>query len=441
MSIKTFAALAAVLAAAPLAAQTRITPGQTVTGTLDEGDPRMEDGAHYDAYVVRGRPGERLLVRMSSEDFDTYLHWGYEDDEGDWVEEDENDDAGDGTDSRLVIRLDGGGEYELRAAGFDEDEEGDYELRVSPMADSRPVRVRVGQTVDAELGGDDFEGEEGFEDHYVIRGTPGAHATLRAESDDFDTYLRFGEWRDGELDVQGEDDDGGGDGTNSLLLVEFEDDTEYRIVVRAFDGEGGGAYRLTVLDGDQTGGWEDDDADEDFDVDVDVDVDSDDAAEGDWNVDTTAIPPVAMDGDDADEGDWVTLESDSDWPATDSASDYSGMGREAVRVGPLETVESALGEANRQDEDGAYYQDFLYRARAGERLQLRASSGEFDAYLLLGRGTADDFEPVTEDDDGGPALDAQLAWTFRDSGEYTIRVTSAGPEQTGAFILRLLSSR
>jgi hypothetical protein len=47
MSCKTLAlVVAAAFAAAPLAAQQSISAGQTVVATLDENDPRMEDGAY-----------------------------------------------------------------------------------------------------------------------------------------------------------------------------------------------------------------------------------------------------------------------------------------------------------------------------------------------------------------------------------------------------------
>jgi hypothetical protein len=401
MSIKTLAALAVLIAAAPLAAQTPITPGQTVTGTLEDGDRQMEDGAYYDAYTIRGRPGDRVVVRMTSGDFDTYLHWGYEDDDGDWVDEEENDDAGDGTDSRLVVRLDDEGEYELRAAGFDEDEEGTYELRVSAAGVARPVPIRVGQTIEGELADGDAEGEDGYEDHYVIRGRPGTEATIDVESDDFDTYVLFGAWRDGELEDEDEDDDGGQE-TNSQLVVEFEDATEHRIVVRAFDGEGGGSYTLRVTEGDVSGQWDDEES-------------------VTWS-------------DDEDD--------DSDDDASDSDADFSGVGASVLAVTTDGQVEGVLSESSAEDPNGGgRFQEFTYRARAGERLRVHASSSDIDAYVALGTGTGDDFEVIAEDDDSGSGLDAELEWTVEEDGEYTIRVSSAVFGEMGPFVLRVDSDR
>ncbi|HYR09995.1 MAG TPA: hypothetical protein VEQ60_19630 [Longimicrobium sp.] len=414
MSFKTLALFAAAaFAAAPLAAQTPIRAGETVTGTLQEGDRQMEDGALYDAYVIRGRPGETLLVRMTSEDFDTYLHWG-SDDGGDWTEEDGNDDFGDGTDSRLVVTLTDEGEYELRAAGFDEDEEGAYELRVTAMGQPSPGRITVGQTIQGELDESDYEGADGLADHYVIRGAPGTQVTVFARSDDFDTYLEFGPWRDGALDAIAEDDDGG-QGTNSEMLAEFGDEGVYHVVVRAFDGEETGAYTLRVAEGAVSENWNDDgEGDEDFD---------EDDEEG-FVVDTVDVAtPWTEDAE------------------MDSVADFSGVGYTIVPVRAGESVEDDLDEDDPQDEDGAYYQQFTYRARAGDRLTIAVTSDEMDAFVAIGRGTYDEFEAMDEDDDSGGELNAELTWTVPADGEYTVHVSTAAPGQTGAFVLRVRSTR
>jgi hypothetical protein len=414
MSFKTLALLAAAaLVAAPLAAQTPIGAGATVTGTLEEGDRQMDDGALYDAYVLHGRPGETLVVRMTSEEFDTYLHWG-SDDDGDWMEEDENDDYGDGTDSRLVVHLTDEGEFELRAAGFDEDEQGAYELRVTAISQPSAGRITVGQTIRAELDESDHEGADGYEDHYVIRGAPGAQVTVFAQSDDFDTYLEFGPWRDGQLDITADDDDGG-QGTNSEMVAEFGDEGVYHVVVRSFDGEETGAYTLRVAEGAVSENWDDDgEGDEDFD---------EDDEEG-FVVDTVEVAtPWTEDVE------------------MDSAADFSGVGHTIVPVRAGESVEGELDEDDAEDADGIYYQQFTYRARAGERLTIRVTSDDTDPFVRIGRGTYNEFETLAEDDDGGGELNAELSYTVPRAGEYVIQVSTAEPGQTGAFVLRVQSTR
>ncbi|HEX6911402.1 MAG TPA: hypothetical protein VF142_13440, partial [Longimicrobium sp.] len=247
MKCLAFLIAAASLAALPLAAQTPLRVGQTVTGTLESGDATLEDGEYFDAYVIRGRPGERVLVRMRSGDFDTYLRWGYEA-EGDWVEEASNDDSGEGTDSRLVVTLGGEGEYELRASAFGEGDEGAYELQVSQAATVVPGRIRVGQSVEGEISEGDMEGEDGFEDHYVFTARAGDVVTVFAESDEVDTYVVLGREADGGFQEIGSDDDGGV-GTNSQLVAELGEAGEYHVVVRSFMGDETGPYTLRLEEG------------------------------------------------------------------------------------------------------------------------------------------------------------------------------------------------
>ncbi|HEY0015332.1 MAG TPA: hypothetical protein VGC13_03410 [Longimicrobium sp.] len=432
MPIKTLAALAALLAAAPLAAQTPIAPGQTVTGTLEEGDAQTEDGALYDAYVIRGRPGDRVVVRMRSADFDTYLHWGRERGGG-WMDEEENDDAGEGTDSRLVLRLGGDGEYELRAAAFEEDEEGEYELQVTSIAgEVQASRLRMGQSVRGELGDGDYEGEAGLEDHYRIEGAPGSQITVYAESDDFDTYLEFGTWGGGELDMTSDDDDGG-QGTNSEMVAEFGDDGVHHVVVRSFSGDEAGAYTLRVVEGAVSDEWDDDgddgddedydeedhDHDEDIDEDIDVDVDVD----------------VSVHADDY-EGDVMMADTMMGTP-----EDFSGMGWTILRIEEGQTVEGMLDIEDRRTGEGDRYEDFVYEAREGERLTILASSEEIDTYVFIGRGPDAEMEALGEDDDSGPGTDSELNFTVPESGEYVIRIAAAIPGQTGAYRLLVQSSR
>ncbi len=244
MYIKTLAAIAALAVSAPLAAQTPIRPGQTVAGTLEAGDSRME-GAYYDAYVIRGTPGEQVVVRMTTDEFDLWLYGGHER-AGEWVDDEHAEDS-DGTGARMVVRLDESGTYGLRAAGFDEGDQGRYQLRVSSTRAPNPVPVRVGQTIQGVLTSDDYESETGFQDHYSIRGTPGGLATVTAISADFDAYLEFGQLLDGEIDVLDDDDDSGL-GTTPVLLLRFDDDAEYRLAVSSFDARGG-RYTLRVLEG------------------------------------------------------------------------------------------------------------------------------------------------------------------------------------------------
>jgi len=114
--------------------QPRATPlrrGQTVSATLREGDPELDDGRWYDAYSYTGRAGERIRISMRSDEFDTVLILGRVVD-GEFEELEMNDDAEeDGTDSALVVELPADGRYVIQATSFRGRTEGAYRLTVT----------------------------------------------------------------------------------------------------------------------------------------------------------------------------------------------------------------------------------------------------------------------------------------------------------------------
>jgi hypothetical protein len=390
-----FLIAAAGLAAAPLAAQTPLRVGETVTGSLDAGDPRLESGAPYDAYVIRGRPGDRVLVRMRSEAFDTYLRWGYPQEDGTWYEEAGNDDGGEGTDSRLMVTLGDEGRYQLRAGAFGEEDAGAYELELSAPVAPRAGRVGVGEPAQGELTESDYEGDNGFEDHYVLAGSPGDVVTLFAESDEFDTHVAVGRMEGGAFTETASDDDGGV-GTNAQLVVEMGDASEVYVVVRAFSGESAGPYTLRVEQG--------------------------------------AVEPVA------EEGEWDEEEYEDEGEGMDVDVEMVG-----TFVGPVQAnadVQGSLGEAGADASEAMqHYREYSYQAAAGERFTISVTSGELDPYVGIGTGRGEEFAPMVEDDDGGEGLDALLEFEAPEAATYTIRVTSAFPGQVGAFVLRVERGR
>jgi hypothetical protein len=114
--------------------QPRATPirrGQTVSGTLRQGDPQLEDGRLHDAYAYTGRAGERIRITMASDEFDTVLILGRVVD-GEFQELETNDDAddGDGTDSLITLELPEDGRYVIQATSFRGETEGAYRLTV-----------------------------------------------------------------------------------------------------------------------------------------------------------------------------------------------------------------------------------------------------------------------------------------------------------------------
>lgn len=389
---KAFAFLlaAAPLAVAPAAAQTSLRTGQTVNGALEVGDPPMEDAGLYDTYLITGRPGERVVVEMQSDEFDTYLRWGRME-SGEWVETAFNDDSGEGTNSRMVVTLNEEGGFELRAGAFAEEEMGAYTLRLSTPAPLRIGTLPMGEFVRGEIAEGDYEGEGGIEDHYTVTGRAGEVVTVSVESAEFDTYVSAGTWDDGEFLESGSDDDGGVS-TSSQLVTAIPAGGRLHVIVRSFSGEIGGPYALSVQPG--------------------------------------AAEPVVEEGEGEFEPDF---EGEGD----------EGMDAEMVGtfVGPVQAnaeVRGTLGDGPVSEDDIVqHYREYSYRAAAGERLSISVMGEDFDSYVSIGRGQGEAFESLAEDDDGGEELDSLLEFEVPEAGTYTIRVTSAFPGQAGPFVLRV----
>lgn len=390
---------AASCAALPLAAQTTVRVGQTVTGTLADGDPRMENGAFYDTYVIRGQPGQRVVVRMQSAMFDAYLRWGYEAEDGVWDEIAYDDDGGEGTDARMLVVLNDQGRYELRATAFGEDDEGAYELSLSEAQAVPARRVRVGETVQGELTDGDFDSGDGPEDQYVISGRAGEVVTVFAESEDFDTYLSYGPDEGGEFEELGADDDAG-TGSNSQLVVVFEEGEAFRVAVRSFAGEGLGVYTLRVQAG--------------------------------------AAEPVMDEEEEIVIDEAYVEEMADDFGEGEIVEQGTPMGR----VTPGRDMPGTLGGAEAATDILIHwYHDYTYRAAAGERLTITVQSEELDPFVSIGRGGMEAFEELDANDDRVEDLNSHLEFEVPEAGEYTIRVTTAGPGQVGTYVLRVDRAR
>jgi hypothetical protein len=92
-----------------------IRSGETLTGTLSDEDPIADDDTYYDEYAYTGTAGERVIIDLKSEDFDSYLILGQVAD-GEFKALAENDDSQDGgTSSTVVFTLPAAGQYLIRA--------------------------------------------------------------------------------------------------------------------------------------------------------------------------------------------------------------------------------------------------------------------------------------------------------------------------------------
>jgi hypothetical protein len=106
-----------------------------------------------------------------------------------------------------------------------------------------------------------------------------------------------------------------------------------------------------------------------------------------------------------------------------------------LRVGV--PVHGELLESDPQADDDAFYVDWTYAARAGERLHIVMRSEAFDTFLSIGRGSGGEFHPIASNDDGPDGTDSLLEVTLAEAGTYTIRATSLMGGYLGPYTLQL----
>lgn len=108
-------------------------------------------------------------------------------------------------------------------------------------------------------------------------------------------------------------------------------------------------------------------------------------------------------------------------------------GSRAISLGATE--EGVLADTdNEDDETDKFYDQYTFRGRAGQRVEIEMTSDAFDTYLRLGRLDGCDWEEIATDDDGGEGTGSRIRHTLPSDGEYVIRATSFG-ENTGAYTL------
>lgn len=464
----------------PPSAPTRIAMGQSVSGTLSEDGPQDEDGRAFNGYQLRLASGERVQIDVESEDFDTYLQLGTM--QGNlFVPLRENDDFGGSLNSRIVHQAERAGDYVIRVQAFAGRGEGSYRLSVQRGAEpARPQSLRIGDTVSGsinELSPDDDD--IGLYQPFSIRVRAGQRLSFIMRSEDFDTYLYLGQVRGGQFEDLASDDDGLGEGLNSLITYTFERAGDYEVRASSFMGFGSGDFTLEVReerpepaptairlgqsvegrlrDGGQTdargrlydtyrfSGSEGQRIEiimrsGDFDTYLELS-----RAEGTFSV-------IASDDDGLGEG----LDSRLLFtlPETGSylirARPFAATGSGAYslelrdrgpepRPGSMligEVVRGTLSDADEALSSGAYYDTYRFQAREGDKLRISMISNSFDAFLVLGRDSdSGGFTSIATDDDSLSDTHAVIDHTVTTSGTYVIRATSYGPRQTGPYVL------
>jgi hypothetical protein len=227
-----------------------IEAGQTVQGRLHSGSRVRSDDSYYDLYLYQGSPGERIVIRMRSSSFDTYLSWGPWD--GRQVSVEANDDDGDGgTDSRLEVTIGSTGVYGIMANTLSSSQTGSYTLSLeraaAPGTSTQSVStIRPGMTVQSRLqSGSRLRSDGSYYDLYTFEGSAGDRVIITMRSTEFDAYLSFGPYEGGDVTIEQSDDDSGG-GTDSRIEATLARAGTYGIMANSLGSGETGAYSLTL---------------------------------------------------------------------------------------------------------------------------------------------------------------------------------------------------
>ena len=376
----------------PVASQGRLSMGSSVSGSLSDDDPILDDSSHYDLWTYHGQSGETVRVTLRSDDFDAYLAFGQSDGD-DFTELESDDDGAGGTDAKLTVTLGSDGEYTVRANSLSKSETGDYTLMleqgdpsevsaedghdhdegetVTPDPLPQPTTIRSGQSVSGELTESDPRMDDASRyDLYSFSARRGQQVVITLRSSTFDAYMALGQI-DGESfnALESNDDDGGGD--DAQINFRLPRDGVYVIRANSLFANQTGAYTLEMKLGDAT-------------------------------------PPVEL-------------------------------STQAIRYG--QTVNGQLAATDPEMDDETHFDLWKFTGRQGDKIVITMKSGVFDTYASFGRMEDGEFVRIESNDDGAGGTDSRIEYTLESDGEYVIRANSVFSKGLGAYTLNLTRSR
>ncbi len=228
-------------------AQSRINPGDSVSGRLTDSDPKLGDDSHYDCYVFDLSERHAVEVVMGSDDFDTYLALGSGGECADSALETNDDGPSMGTNSQIQTTLEAG-RYFIRANSLSSNVTGAYTLSFQVDGGAASGDSQSGNVLDdlAEVSGeltasDRRMGDGSYYDCYSVRARAGQTVGAMMLSNDFDAYVSL--YRGGECggEAIASDDDSAGD-TDAVAEFVADRDGLYSIAANSLGADETGVY-------------------------------------------------------------------------------------------------------------------------------------------------------------------------------------------------------
>jgi hypothetical protein len=429
------------------------------SGRLEQSDPTLlNSNKYFDTHTFQAGAGDRIAVDMRSDAFDTYLI--VESPSGQtW----ENDDwQGDTSWSHLDIIGDAAGQWTIYATSFSPSSTGAYTGSVDVVSIGGNDDGGEGDPFSGRLDRDDETrpGTGEFYDERTFEVEAGQQIMVDMHSSDFDTYVII-ESPSGE---RWSNDDWQGDMTWSHLEVVADVSGQWRLVTTSFQpGEYGDYTGQLAIAAGRTGGGtypfagELDASDptlegsgEYFEVhtfraqagqEIIVDMQSDEfdtylileSPSGQtWSNDdygTTRRSYIRTVADQS--GNWRVIATSYSRGSTGSYTGYVQVvdrGDITAMTGALENTDGTL-PARR----GAYFDEFTFRADAGDSLVIEMSSSTFDTYLIVESPSGQSWS----NDDYGSTRLSHLEIIADQSGTWRVIATSFSPNTTGEYRIEI----
>ena len=217
-----------------------------VEGELGPGDETLESGEYIDWYEIEGRPGEMIVIDLTSEEFDCYLI--LEDTEGNHIENDDHE-AG-STDSHIENNMFDAGIHRIGVTSYEPEETGNYELRYSFREGVTFEEVNESGELRRDLSGDEVTLADGsYADGYLFWAEEDDTVVIDMQSSDFDTYLLIR----GPAGMDEHNDDYEGS-TDSRIAFRCRQSGHYQLIASTYSPGATGDYSISFdLDANKYG--------------------------------------------------------------------------------------------------------------------------------------------------------------------------------------------
>jgi hypothetical protein len=434
------------------------------SGELRNGDATLSSGEYADPYSIDVRAGQRIVVDLSSSDFDTYVVLK----QPNGNQTDNDDYEGSQQRSHLEEVANESGEWEVLVTSFEEGEAGSYQLTIS-VTEAVATGGTRSRFESGTLGSGDQTLSTGeYADVYSLEGSRGEQVVIDLRSSDFDPYviLRMPNQE------QQENDDHEGDASRSLLSLTLPEDGRYDITVTSYREGESGSYDLRI------------DQEERGSVAAGPRVERGSLAKGDetlrsgeyadvfefegrpgqqlqLDLTSTAFDTYVIlkdpaggqsENDDADRPGHSAIESNLTESGTyrvlvtsyevGETGDYElsiDLGGAAATTSPGRDVATlaiggrttgTLAQGDGQIGSGEFRDLYVFDGSAGQSVVVDMASSDFDTYLHL---VTPNGESIENDDHEGSTSQSHIELTLQDSGRYRIFATSYEAGETGSY--------